>query len=63
MSVGVPDKPLSSTICCENSSDFDKKFLRALIGLHALLECDSVTAFYGIGKRKWLKVTKSAKMH
>ena len=52
MSVGVPDKLLSSTICCENSSDFDKKFLRALTGLHTLLECDSATAFYGIGKRK-----------
>ena len=38
--MGIPDKPLSSTICCENNSDFEKNILRVLPGLHTFLGCD-----------------------
>ena len=61
MSAGVLDKPLYSTICFENNSDFGKEFLRALPVLHALSGCDSTSAFHGIRKRKWLNRVKGNK--
>ena len=56
MSVGALDKALSSTICCQKNPDFEKNFFRALPSLHNFLRCDSTSAFYGIGKRKWLNI-------
>ena len=52
MFVGVPEKPLPNTLCCENSSDIETNSLRALTGLQALLRWDSTIVFHGIGKRK-----------
>ena len=46
--VDVPDKPLSSTICCKSNSDFEKNFLRTLPGLHGFSGCDSTGEFDGI---------------
>ena len=37
---------------------FQKNFLRALPGLHAFTGCDLASAFYRIGKIKWLNMVK-----
>ena len=50
--MGVPEKLLFSTLCCENSSDLETNFLGALNGLQAILQWDSTIVFHGIGKRK-----------
>ena len=55
LSVGVPDKSLSSTVCGENNSDYEKNFLHAFSG------CESTSEFHVIHKRKWLNIVKGNK--
>ena len=49
------------TVCREKKSDFAKNFLRALPGFHDFSEWDLTSAFYRIGKKKWLNKVKGKK--